>query len=171
MRKVAFKADLSFREHRLGGGCSDRLPLVFGKILIAGDADTHLAAREFDAGSREGDLDARVDVLADDPLLARLRHEFAAHQDADLGGVLLEHAVALGLAHALDQHLLRGLDGVASEVLDREREANRLAELGLVLVETVETILVARLTERGEAVALGNAHCEGVLRAHPGCPY
>ena len=34
----------------------------------------------------------------------------------------LEHALALGLAHALDQHLLRGLDGVAAELRDRERE-------------------------------------------------
>ncbi|AZO49919.1 hypothetical protein [Mesorhizobium sp. M4B.F.Ca.ET.058.02.1.1] len=47
----------------------------------------------------------------------------------------------------------------------------RLSEIGLVLTEMVETILVAKLTERGEAVALGNASCEGVLRAYPDCPY
>ncbi|MEJ6783777.1 VpaChn25_0724 family phage protein [Aminobacter sp. Piv2-1] len=47
----------------------------------------------------------------------------------------------------------------------------RLAELNLVVVEPVENLVVARLTERGEAVAIGNDSCEGVLRAYPDCPY
>lgn len=47
----------------------------------------------------------------------------------------------------------------------------RLAELNLVVTNPVEDLLVARLTERGEAVAVGNDSCEGVLHAYPECPY
>lgn len=47
----------------------------------------------------------------------------------------------------------------------------RLSDLGLVLVETVEELPIARLTERGEFVTLGNASYEGVLFADPDCPY
>lgn len=47
----------------------------------------------------------------------------------------------------------------------------RLAELNLVIVEPAENLVVARLTGRGEAVAIGNDSCEGVLHADPECPY
>lgn len=47
----------------------------------------------------------------------------------------------------------------------------RLAELNLLAIETVQDLLVVRLTERGEAVALGNDSCEGVLIADPDCAY
>lgn len=60
------------------------------------------------------------------------------------------------------------LGGSHEQVRD---ELHRLAELALVAVEQVENLLVARLTERGEAVATGTDSCEGVLRAHPDCPY
>ncbi|MER8910961.1 hypothetical protein NKH99_25420 [Mesorhizobium sp. M0854] len=47
----------------------------------------------------------------------------------------------------------------------------RLSELGLVVVESIEELAIARLTERGEAVAVGNDSCEGILHAYPECPY
>lgn len=64
------------------------------------------------------------------------------------------HTIALGGSH------------------EQVRDAlQRLAELNLVIVEAVEHIVVARLTERGHAVAIGQDTCEGVLHADPDCPY
>lgn len=80
-----------------------------------------------------------------------------------------------------DSHGQRANDRVLAEYLQmialggspaQVRDAlQRLAEAELLLIEPVEELLVARLTERGEAVALGNASCEDVLRAYPDCPY
>ena len=70
--------------------------------------------------------------LDDDVAAIHLLHD-AAHQRADLVRVLLEDALALRLAHALDEHLLGGLDGVAAELGDRQREGEHVADLGVGL--------------------------------------
>jgi hypothetical protein len=66
---------------------------------------------------------AAVDLLND-----------SAHQDPDLVRVLLEHLVALRLAHALDQHLLGGLDRVAAEFRDLQRKRKHVADLGVAVL-------------------------------------
>ncbi len=70
--------------------------------------------------------------LDDHVAAVHLLHD-AAHQQSDLVGVLLEHAVALGFPHPLDQHLLGRLDRVASELGDREREGEHVPDLGVAL--------------------------------------
>jgi hypothetical protein len=65
--------------------------------------------------------------LDDDVAAVHLLHD-AAHQGADLVGELLIDALPLGLAHALDEHLLGGLDGVAAELLERQRIAQRRSD-------------------------------------------
>src|SRR3989442_900685 len=86
------------------------------------------------AGDSARDLLARGQeafgmIELDDGVAAIDLLHHTAHEDADLVGVLLEHAVALRLAHALDQHLLRGLDRVAAELGDRQRKAEHVARL------------------------------------------
>lgn len=68
-------------------------------------------------------------------------------------GVLRAGLAAVG--HAVSADALRG-------------DLAWLAEQGLVAVEEVGEVRVARLTERGEDVAAGRAGCPGVARPRPG---
>ena len=93
---------------------ADRVPLVVALLLDL------LAHRQVRLGAPE----VHEDVAAVD-----LAHR-AGDDRADLVLVLVVDAVALGLAHLLHEHLLRGLDGVAPELVERNVDLDLAADLG-----------------------------------------
>lgn len=95
---------------------------------------------------------------------------FADHIAADQRLTILQ-ALEEDPDYAINEHLLRAaLDeyghGISSDKL--RTELYWLAEQGLVTLEEVAGVKVARLTSRGEDVALGRARVPGVARPRPG---
>src|SRR6185312_8105894 len=95
-----------------------------GAHAIAGPeglARQELVAAQHRLGAAEIDGDvAELDAL-----------DQAVHDFADAVLVFLELALALGLAHALHDHLLGGLGGDAAEIDGRQRIDDEIADLGV----------------------------------------
>src|SRR5690606_34614638 len=91
---------------------------------------------------------ARLVQHHDDLAALDLLH-LTGEQLADLAGVLVANLVALALAHALDDALLRGHHGVAAELLELDGDLEHVADLevGVVPARLLERDLTRRVLD------------------------
>lgn len=97
-------------------------------------------------------------------------HSFAEHRREARRLAVLK-VLAQMPAYEAGQHLIYQAlpaEGVPSSADEVAADLDWLAEVGLVSVQRIDAVRLARITQRGLDVAAGRAHATGVARPMPG---